>query len=756
MEFARFLRAAALIPFVLAVVPAQDVKSAEGEPATAGIGPGDAPADRIPSHPGARPTSDSILRAIRLDRVLYDVGEGKLWAVGNDYKMAFDAEGASFIPKLGQLAPTNTPVTFRLARATIGGVPIALDDAVPATRDRDRIRYSRGDITEAYDLRLDGAEQSFVLERPLGGGDCVLHVQATTSLAGRAESGGISFDGPYGSVRYGAATAIDARGGLRSLAMELADGEIRILVPGDFLEHAQWPVVVDPLVTTGTSVGGSDLFNPDVAFEPAAGMFGVVAETAFSATDHDVLAWLLYSTGATLLGASTVIEAGVSNWSHPKVGAKNLGAQLLIVAEVGLAPSRQIWGRTMFTSIPTNPGTPFQISANEGGDKVNPVVGGDPSSAPPTYYCVAWQRIFSATDDDIHVRIITEAGTPHTAVIAVSNGSERDQVPAISKSDGNGPASGQAWNLVWQREMSGHHDIVMKQVSWNGSTVSPLISVATTGSDTVNPTVTGFTDVALGAPRFLVAFEVTGATRRIGLALMQGQSYVIGTSDISGVEGVPALDRRHPAVTCTGGRFVLTYAEQTYAGSTNYDVFATTIDSLGASAYSIPEGHVPVIFGALQSDDLPNVASRFDGGIRSVETLIVGQRGTATHDLGSAHYDGMGTIGGFTTVATGCGGLGITATGTPALGQPVSFLLSAAQTNPIIVLGLPLAPTTLCSSCKLGVDLVNNPIVIPGVALAGFIPPDGGLVGVTLAVQGADATGSCGYRVTPTVRVAIR
>jgi len=39
----------------------------------------------------------------------------------------------------------------------------------------------------------------------------------------------------------------------------------------------------------------------------------------------------------------------------------------------------------------------FPISSVAGGEKINPTVGGDPSPTGPSYFCVAWERVFSPT-----------------------------------------------------------------------------------------------------------------------------------------------------------------------------------------------------------------------------------------------------------------------------------------------------------------------------------------------------------------------
>ena len=84
---------------------------------------------------------------------------------------------------------------------------------------------------------------------------------------------------------------------------------------------------------------------------------------------------------------------------------------------------------------------------SEWGLKVYCDIGGDPSTVGPTYYQVVWQRIFNASDTDIHGRLVSSTGVPlGSGVTYIDNSSGTyDQIPRISNSNGLPLRTGTAW-----------------------------------------------------------------------------------------------------------------------------------------------------------------------------------------------------------------------------------------------------------------------------------------------------------------------
>ncbi len=219
---------------------------------------------------------------------------GGRWASGANYKVALD-DGIAFYPVLGERAPRNLPLRWRTRTIAVGGQsvfgPLAVAEA-HASDWRYELRY--GAVTEAYDVRNDGVEQTFVLHaRPALGGDLVISGDIDSELSAAPSSwqhSEVTFHDAEGNprVRYGAATAIDAVG--RRVAMESSyDGHaISLRLSGDWLAAAAFPVVVDPLLTATTLTSHLSPVNGfDVARDDGNNQLMTVFRRASAADDYD-------------------------------------------------------------------------------------------------------------------------------------------------------------------------------------------------------------------------------------------------------------------------------------------------------------------------------------------------------------------------------------------------------------------------------------------------------------------------------------
>src|SRR5690606_24849719 len=125
-----------------------------------------------------------------------------------------------------------------------------------------RFEYDHGQVVEAYDVRLEGLEQSFVVPvHPGNTGDLVVTGTVKTQLvaepvAGRHEP--VKFLDESGDwiLSYGAATAIDAAGRQVAMTTTFQDGAFRLELSGEWLASAVFPVVVDPLMATNVTLNG--------------------------------------------------------------------------------------------------------------------------------------------------------------------------------------------------------------------------------------------------------------------------------------------------------------------------------------------------------------------------------------------------------------------------------------------------------------------------------------------------------------------
>lgn len=202
------------------------------------------------------------------------------WAAGDDYKVSFH-DGMTFVPYLGQDYPQNQPFSWQTRSAKVGNVELVETTSPTVDHGDYRYEYRFGGITEAYDVRSDGLEQSFVLDRrPQASGDLVIRGAVNSLLKSRnttAAHQALTFADADGHdlVTYGEAFAIDANGDRIDVLTGHADGVITLTVPGSWLAKASFPVVVDPLIgrvttatwgTAGTGQpSGVDIGRDDVA-----------------------------------------------------------------------------------------------------------------------------------------------------------------------------------------------------------------------------------------------------------------------------------------------------------------------------------------------------------------------------------------------------------------------------------------------------------------------------------------------------------
>lgn len=162
------------------------------------------------------------------------------------HRGAFTAGGVTVSPRSG-----SPSWSWRLARvgpaasevSLIGGAPVQ-----PAKPKAGVVRYARGILDEEYALEPGSIEQRFVLHAPppLDGGDLVFEGVVSCDAAFSAAEGGWEWRGERGGVWLGPATVIDANGAILPSSFEVGAGATRLIVEGDVLASAAYPVTIDP------------------------------------------------------------------------------------------------------------------------------------------------------------------------------------------------------------------------------------------------------------------------------------------------------------------------------------------------------------------------------------------------------------------------------------------------------------------------------------------------------------------------------
>ncbi|MBX3465048.1 MAG: hypothetical protein KF830_17910 [Planctomycetes bacterium] len=192
----------------------------------------------VPLLPSAAVTTDELGRPI---------------AIGPDWEAEFDAEGARFLPVLGRVSPVLLDLRLRAAAIRRGGAELVLAAEVQPEVQGDEVHYRRAPgVVEQFTATPAGLEHSLVLARPVGaGGDLVVRVALGGYAAphGRAVAGGAHlFSQGQGGVHYGSLVGIDANGVRCPGSVRLADGALEWTLPAAFVDRAQWPLLLDPLV----------------------------------------------------------------------------------------------------------------------------------------------------------------------------------------------------------------------------------------------------------------------------------------------------------------------------------------------------------------------------------------------------------------------------------------------------------------------------------------------------------------------------
>ena len=230
-----------------------------------------------------------------------DGTQSGLWAAGADYKVSFH-DGMTFYPRVGPSLP-HQPLRWRTSSVRAGAQELLPAATQPRAVCGDyRCDYEFGPITERYDVREDGLEQSFVIHDRPTAGDLVITGTIETPLVlptTTEHHGPLALSLPDGRsvIGYGTATAIDARG--RHLAVTTATEGNRIMLrlAAESVATAAFPLLVDPLLTTNALLGlGAPMQEVDVLHEtlstatPPADLWYAWA-TEFAAGDHDLRLW---------------------------------------------------------------------------------------------------------------------------------------------------------------------------------------------------------------------------------------------------------------------------------------------------------------------------------------------------------------------------------------------------------------------------------------------------------------------------------
>ncbi|HEX5053286.1 MAG TPA: hypothetical protein VFZ65_16035 [Planctomycetota bacterium] len=683
--------------------------------------------------------------------------DGTVWARGADWKAAFTPRGMQFVPFLGSDAPRNLPLTLELVAVDAAGSDLALDQEGRAMLvGAHRIEIRHGACTERFDLARGHVEQSFVFDRPSPGGALRLRLRVDTELnAVAAADGGLSFGNERGGVRYGRATAVDARGERTAVAGELHDRVLTLTVPPAFVEHAAFPLVVDPLVSTFTvapGIGAPSTLHADCAhLGTYAGLGAVVHEEIYSATDHDVFVTGYASDGS--IAASAYVDYTTTYWGSPAIASHRGASQFLVVAARGLPGNSAIWGCTLtYAQGATATLTPSpQFAIQVLGNGKSPDVGGDANPSPPLPggYCVTWEGI---NNGKIYYNIVrTDTSLLAGNGLALDPGPEVTSHPAICKSSGLGPYVSRRWIVVWQKRTSPSNEDIHGSVIAQDGTVPTLdFAIDTSPRSETNPRVSSPTDPIGGFERYVVVYErampavgpVIPANQDLFGQVMTATTPLSGPVDLSQFLSTDPLgDQMHPCVDTDGTRFVVGFTEDPAILNQDTVPFLATLhvlnDTFGLT--SLPES----ASSYLGRDDNLRITAERSGGTLNPRYLATWESTSTTSaatDVHGAYYMGhlsLGPTSYFSEQIPSCGGSQLVASGLPAIANTFVLDLQGTQAIPVILFGDWINPTNVCANCQLGVDPATMLLSV-GTQLTITVPQQAQLIGAQFGTQGLD------------------
>ena len=686
-------------------------------------------------------------------RVLFDrpSADGPLWALGTAWKGSFDGTGFTTIPFFGSQAPRNFPLRLELAQATVGGWALPLPAGEPV-ESAGTVRTARGALTEVVETRLDSLEQSFVFDTLPSRGAIAVDVRISGDLQPSLLDNGIRFGNEFGHVDYTKAVAVDAKGERLPLAITWTGDAAHMEIPASFVERAQLPIVLDPVLTYWFGIASGQTqyqHDSDVATIQASGIGGrtlIVYQRDFSVGDTDV--WgVMFDNALNLVLTDFMIDFTSAHHTKIAVAGNNYAQNFLLVSEITGFATWYVVGRIINAN--GSLGFFFDIERDGvvgmPGNTFSPDVGSDPYFG-NGYYCVVFMKrpnIFSGATTIYHKLVATNGTLGTQLPILIDTWNNGVDKPSISKSCGQSNGQPANWLVTWQRTYQGapfDQEVFGRFVRWDGVLIgASSFGIAQTPYEESAPSAGSPID-ANGTRYWPVAYEsaaTLGQPRDVMCKLMtnagaQQAFFTVNTP-------VPGADDKEPEVDSDGTRFVVTrtIGQNLYSAQ----VEALTVAYLPASNSFRFEERTGLQTSTATNFSQINICADYSGGNTMSPRYVISFTEEATNTFRLENFGGYapGNANFFVPQGLSCGGLSIGATGTPAIGQTINVTVGNGPVSTVIF-GVPgyIPLNALGCNCVLGVDqyvFFSNP-------MSWTVPNNPQFVGIPLAVQGFTIVGS--------------
>lgn len=511
----------------------------------------------IPARPSA-PDASSV--AVGLPVRLHPLEHGLPAIDGADYRAVFTDRGLLYRARhdtrgLASVPPAPFASTRWRTTSVRRGGHLIYDGGpflVPSPAVADGVVSYRlaPDLEERYRGHQRGVEQSWHFAAlPPGAGELVLEGTFEGLAVHARDSRGLLLDAGAGSrLRYGVATISDAAG--RSLRVVPEPGNsylVTLRVPGAWLERAQAPWVIDPLISVE--------FGMDTPIITAAFDEQSYARVASDGTDYLVV------------------------WGDSRVE----GNEDSVLDGVPF----DVWGARVSAAGVVLDVAGIPIAAVRGSEQRSPAVAFD-----GTNYVVAWADARSGQYDIYAARVATDGRVLDPAGIAVTTATGIQHEPDVAGSGGNSL-------IVWRDERSGTPDIYAARLAATGSVLDGAgIAVSTAANSQRAPA------VASAGAGFLVAWQddrTTASDFDVYAARVDSAGQVLDPAGV--VVHAEANSQFEPAIASSGTGYLLAWSHTRNNG--NKDVRAGRVTSDGTV---LDSGGGVTVIGSSTDEARPAVA----------------------------------------------------------------------------------------------------------------------------------------------------
>ena len=257
--------------------------------------------------------------------------DGELHAVTRTYVARFDPGAVELTPAFGRSAARTYPITLSMRAIHRGSAETWRAPAghAPTPRlDGTSVSYSHAEgVVERSDARTTGLKQSVLFAaEPAGEGDLIVRYAVDTDLRCASAEGAETLwfaAEALGGVEVGRVTGVDAAGRAAVGSMSFDGEELQLVLPGEFVAAATYPLELDPLFGPQLNSGVSfDDHFPDVAYDDAAGVWCIAFEFPASATSSAAYIMRQDDASGAMLGGAFLGNpgAGVSVASVRQAG----------------------------------------------------------------------------------------------------------------------------------------------------------------------------------------------------------------------------------------------------------------------------------------------------------------------------------------------------------------------------------------------------------------------------------------------------